>query len=134
MMSKYPKSRAAMQTKKGKDFWGDPYWTTLHSSAAAYKPSREGAFRNLVHSYTELLPCDDCMQKFKINIAKLPMDSYMRNNHDLFFWTYAIHDMVNLDHNHDNPHAPPKKSPPFPEVKQFYFSALAEECKTCKKI
>lgn len=69
-----------------------------------------------------------------MNLKKYPIDKYLCNNHDLFFWTYVLHDAVNQEHNHLKPDEPPKFSPPFDDVKDFYFKALSEECKACQTI
>lgn len=81
---------------------------------------------------SELLPCDYCCEHFKKNLKKFPPDNYLDNNHNAFFYGYLLHDLVNQDHNaHRNGQAK-KESPPFDEVKSFYFRAVGEECKDCK--
>ena len=124
--------KIAVPQKKGRGFWGPPHWTCIHSDAAAYKPEKAVAFKTLMYCLPELLPCEECCANLKKNLAKYPIDGYLRNNHDLFLWTYILHDAVNQEHNHMKPREPPKYSPPFEQVKQFYFKALAEECKACQ--
>jgi len=119
--------------KKGRAFWGPHYWTVIHSIAASYRPEKATAFMNFIHSLTFLLPCDQCRENLKANLAKYPPEPYLRNNNDLFFWTYLLHDAVNQEHNREKPTEPKKYSPPFENVKKFYYSALGEDCKACDK-
>lgn len=118
--------------KKGRAFWGPPFWNSIHSVAAAYKPERAEAFKRFVHSLPELLPCEECCKNLTENLKKYPVDGYLRNNHDLFLWSYILHDAVNQEHNHKKPREAPKFSPPFESVKLFYFKALSEDCKACQ--
>lgn len=117
--------------KRGRDFWGPSEWTALHAKAAAYKPEKAAAFKAYVHALAELLPCEECGKHFAENLKKYPVENYLRNNHDLFYWSYIIHDSVNQQHNIYKPKEPKKYSPPFDKVKQFYFKALGADCKVC---
>lgn len=119
-------------TKKGRSFWGPQFWSSIHSIAAVYRPEKEEAFMNFITSLTDLLPCDQCRENLKGNLVKYPPTNYLRNNHDLFFWTYLLHDAVNQEHNKHKPQEPKKYSPPFEDVKKFYYKALAEDCKACE--
>lgn len=61
------------------------------------------------------------------------MDKYLSNNHDLFYWTYILHDAVNQEHNKHAPKGTSMKySPPYDDVKARYFKALADYCAECK--
>jgi hypothetical protein len=124
----------AQKRIKGRDFWGPSFWKTIHCAAAAYKPESAHAFQCFVNSMTELLPCDECRGHLKENLIKYPVDNFLNNNHETFFWSYVLHDAVNQQHNHYKPNKPPKISPPFDTVKQYYFEALSEECKACQSI
>ena len=118
--------------KKGRAFWGPPFWVSIHSTAAAYKPEKAAAFKRFIQSLPELLPCEECCKNLAANLVKHPVDNYLRNNHDLFMWSYILHDAVNQEHNHRKPREPAKYSPPYDQVKMFYFKALSEECKECQ--
>ncbi len=118
--------------KNGKDFWGDSVWKAIHTFAAAYKPENELEFRAYIYSLTKLLPCESCREHLKRHLEKYPMDTYMRNNHDLFFWTYTLHHAVNESYNRDHPTSPHKRSPPYDVVKNMYWKALGETCSDCK--
>jgi hypothetical protein len=119
--------------KKGRKFWGDTIWGGLHIFAAAYKPEVSSSFKNYINAYPDLLPCPACGEHFRTNLKKYPPDKYMRNNHDLFFWTYVMHDLVNGQCNANmSPDEIKKQSPAFDDVKRYYFSGLGEECKVCQ--
>jgi len=101
--------------------------------AASYKPSTASSFKNYINSLPDLLPCPSCGDHLRKNLELHPPDKYMRNNHDLFFWTYVIHDIVNSQCNASmSPGDQKKQSPAFDDVKRYYFSGLGEECKVCQ--
>jgi hypothetical protein len=126
------------KTQKG--FWGRSVWRTLHSFAAAYTPDSANAFLNFVYdAISNLLPCDACRDNFKRKLEILPPHRYLGSNHDLFFWTYLIHDLANQDiskkYREDvsagrEPENTVKESPSFVDVKIKYFNAL-KGCRTC---
>ena len=109
---------------RGMAFAGPNIWATIHSEAVTYTPENAEAFRAFIYSQTSLLPCEKCRKHFKENLNNYPLDDYLDSNHNLFFWTYLIHDIVNKSLG--------KKSPPYDQVKRKYFDALASECKGCK--
>ena len=119
---------------KGRAFWGPPWWMTLHCAAATYKPEKKEAFKMLIQASTVLIPCDECCKHLKGNLERYPVDDYIKNNHDLFFWTYILHDAVNQAHNEHKKDSPPKISPTFEFIKSIYFTALGEECAGCTPI
>lgn len=121
-----------MEDKKGRDFWGGPCWRMIHSFAATYQPHKERAFRTFMKCLTELLPCEVCSAHLKQNLLTFPMDTYLTNNEQLFFWTYTLHDLVNKFHNQHSPNEIPKISPPYDQEKSKYFKALSQACDSCK--
>lgn len=122
-------------TKKGKGFWGDANWHTIHCNAAAYTPEKRDIFKQWITAHFSLLPCKECSSHAHANLKALPIDSFLDNNHDLFFWTYYLHDIVNQQCNSRmKPGQPHKKSPPFDEVKDYYFKGLnIKGCKSCQE-
>ena len=130
--------------RKGRDFWGPAVWKSLHIFAASYKPSAAASFKKFVEALPDLLPCPSCGVHLRKNLAEHPPDRYMRNNHELFFWTYVIHDRVNARCNAESEAesneattgrelvVKKKQSPSFDDVKRYYFSGLGEECKVCQ--
>lgn len=120
--------------KKGRDFWGPPEWASLHAKAAVFRPEKAQAFLAYIYALPDLIPCEECGNHLRENLKKLPPERYLGSNHDLFFWSYTLHDFVNQQHNKYKPHEPPKYSPPYDKVKQYYFSALGSDCKVCNSV
>lgn len=118
------------QNTKGKHFWGDPLWKTLHIFGATLRPENAHWFRQLLECYGELIPCESCKKNFKYKLEHFPPEVYLTNNHDAFFYTYLLHDLVNSSITNENPNAP-KISPKYDDIKSDYFSALSQECKGC---
>ena len=110
--------------KASKTFWGAPLWRTIHNLAASYTPEKKKEFKVFINSLTTLLPCEKCQQNLKKNLKKLKVDDYLDNNHQLFLWSYFLHDMVNKELG--------KKSPPYVDVKAFFFKSLGSDCISCK--
>lgn len=118
---------------KGRDFWGPPMWRALHSMAAAYTPNHKEAALTFVYiCLPNLLPCEVCREHLKKNLTEFPPDRYMADNHTFFFWTYALHDIVNQQVSSSLPIDRKKISPPFEVVKTEYFSALSSDCSVCR--
>lgn len=127
--------RATGTELKGKKFWGPPIWTTIHILAATLRPEDGEVFKVFLESLTRLLPCDICRQNLVYKLQTVPPDPYLTNNEDAFFYTYFLHDMVNESVSRDAMAAGKDKvreSPPYEDVKIFYFDALSQECEGCK--
>lgn len=117
---------------KGKEFVGPPTWSLIHSLAAAYDPSQSQAFKVFMNSMVTLFPCKECRKNLKKKLeVTIPMDNYLGSREDLFLWTYIIHDMVNQHINKYHPDKKQKTSPPYSQIRQFYFEKLGDECKEC---
>ena len=126
---------------EAKAFWGPSVWKTLHSFAAAYSPEDADAFLTFVYDVLpNLLPCEWCQINFKKKLAVLPPHPYLGSNHDLFFWTYIVHDLANkaiTEYVYDSikkgkkPDNTAKSSPPYVEVKMLYFTKM-KGCRGCK--
>ena len=119
-----------MASQSSKDFIGPPAWTVLHSFAAAYTPDQRQAFTRFVQSLGLLFPSPVCRKNLQKKLTVLPLEPYLGNRNDLFFWTYCIHDMVNQAITASDP-ATPKKSPPYDQVKSAYFQKMGEVCDDC---
>lgn len=117
--------------KKGKDFWGGPVWTTFHIFAATFKPKNKEAFLLFIKVIlAQLLPCEECKINLQKKLKKYPPENYMTNNHDAFFYSYLIHDLANIQISKQS--GKERISPPFDEVKAYYFGKLKDECKECQ--
>lgn len=123
--------RPVKRSRKGRDFWGPPVWANIHIFGATFRPDKAQAFRAYLFLLPDLLPCEICCEHLKKNLARFGVDNYLVDNHSAFLLTYLLHDSVNEQHNRHNPGKPPKKSPKFEDVKEFYFRSLDDECKQC---
>ena len=109
--------------KKGMEFVGPIKWASIHLTCASYTPDKCKQIKEWIKLEFDLLPCKECRSHAAEMLKKYPVEMYSANNEDLFFWSYIIHDEVNRRLG--------KKSPPYPEVKQYYFDALNTECTSC---
>jgi hypothetical protein len=132
MNSKNKNEREFAVTKKGKEFWCNPVWHTIHIFAATMRPGSSVAYKTfLTVCLPALLPCDVCCANLLKKFTAFPPDPYMGNNHDAFFYSYVLHDLVTEHINEEHPELPPKISPNFDDVKAYYFGSLSQECKDC---
>jgi hypothetical protein len=120
----YKEVRHYYSSEENKDEWEGAMWHTLHSFCATYKECQREDFKVFIRYFTEFLCCDKFRQKYQQCLEKAPIDPYLSNNSDLFFWSYLIHDLQNKEAN--------KVSPPYKDFRQYYFSALGNECPSCK--
>ena len=103
-------------------FWGPCFWRMIHAFAASYRPEVKSAFKQFIYSLPGVLPCKICQEHFLRTLTQIPLtDEYLRDSHNLFLWTYLLHDLVNKQLS--------KVSPPFEEIKAQYFNINI--CKTC---
>ncbi len=117
-------------TKKGKDFWGEPIWRTIDILTATFRPQNADHLKNFLWSLSYLLPCEECGAHFRELLTINPIDPYLTNNHDAFFYNYITHDEVNQSINEKDSSAH-KYSPSFSTYKSFIFESLSQECKGC---
>ena len=108
----------------GKEFWGPSVWKTIHSFAIAYTPDQKQQFKNYINSLQYILPCQACREHLKQNLKILKIDDYLSNNHQLFLWSYLLHDRVNRQLG--------KSSPPFEQIKIIYMNGMGPDCQSCK--
>lgn len=110
---------------RGAGFWGPPMWTAIHVLAVTLRTENAEDFKRFLELLVVLLPDQRSRDTMEWILLEYLPDAYLRNNHDAFFYTYMIHDLVNK-------RLRKPKSPPYENVKSFYFSALGEECNDCK--
>lgn len=109
-------------SNKGKKFWGEHWWAVLHSGTVSYNPKQPESYPYLIDAYKGLLPCPHCRDHFKQVLAQYPVEDYLGNSHQLLFWSYLVHDLVNKEQNMNKPANPQKISPPFKDVLSIYTS------------
>ena len=105
-------------------FWGPCFWRTIHAFAASYRPTPEvkAAFKQFVYSLTGIMPCKACREHYIHNLRQIPLtEEYLKDAHNLFLWSYLLHDLVNKQLG--------KVSPPFEDVKAQYFNE--QVCGSC---
>ena len=103
---------------------GPSKWAVLHGAAAAYKPEHRVQFKSLLYTFANSnFDAVDAKPTFLDLLKTYPVDDYLYNNHVLFLYVYILHDAINKKLG--------KTSPTFEDVRNYYFSALGEECKAC---
>lgn len=109
---------------------GKEAWRMIHGFAATYKPSRRAAFLDFLQVMGELFQSECYLQTLSI----YPPTLYLDNNHDAFFYTYLLHDLVNQDINQRSG-AIAKESPNYTSLKSRYFSILCgDQCHSCTNV
>ena len=120
-------SFSSVVEKYARGDWDKSWKFVLHSAAVAYVPDHANDYRLLVKSFGGLIPSPTTRVRFNQALEKCPVEPYLRNNHDLFFWSYLVGNMM-LGIQPEN-----GASPQYESVKRYYFSGLGEECKTCDR-
>ena len=79
--------------------WGPYFWGTLHIACLAAPPvlsdEHKTAFRNLIESFTLVLPCPACQMHFREVLQQFPLEESLNTGEDLFTWSVAVHNIVN---------------------------------------
>lgn len=125
-----PRKKDDQKECVGRCAWGPVVWDSLMIFATTYTPEKKSAILAYLNSLKHLLPCDFCRTHFEENITKiLPItDSDLKSNETLMAYIYRLHDLVNKQINAYNLahgiHAEPKKSPPYPEVRDYWIRKL----------
>ncbi len=104
--------------------WGPCYWRTIHAFSAAYRPLSEvkTAFKQFIYSLAGILPSQESRERYTRNLNQIPLtEEYLKDAHNLFLWSYLLHDLVNKQLG--------KVSPPFEEIKAQYFNKYV--CSSC---
>lgn len=123
-------SMGPKETCVGRCVWGPTIWDSLMIFATTYTPDKKQAFLAYVNSLKYLLPCDFCKVHFEENIRKrLPIvEADLVSNETLMVYVYKLHDLVNRQINAYNLahgiNAHPKKSPSYPEVRDYWVKKL----------
>lgn len=109
---------------KGALFWGRMFWRCIHILGATLKSKDAPYFILFLNILVHLLPNSSSQNNLQAFLSQNPVEPYLRNNHDAFLYTYMLHNFINNKRG--------KRSPPFMEIKTFYFTALGEECLQCR--
>lgn len=80
--------------------WGPLFWHTMHITALGYpqNPSyaHKRAAKEFFESFTQLLPCPQCREHYAKMLQAMPISPHLDRREDLFRWTVAIHNEVNV--------------------------------------
>ena len=106
------------------EFCGHAIWTIIHILAVTLRSENSKEYKRMLELLTVLLPNQDSRNSLRKFLDQYPIDPYLRNNNDAFFYSYMLHKIINQQIG--------KQSPPYEVVKNFYFSSLGEECNDCK--
>lgn len=134
--------------REWKNLWGKAWWKVIHCLGATFKPTKEHAqkFTEFLNLLCDIMPCQISCSYFRKALIDYPVAPYLLNNHDAFFYTYILHNVINEKINEDidkmngytlvnGIHIKTikfyKKSPNYDEVKSYYFRALVGGCKDC---
>ena len=112
--------------RAGPDFWGPSMWATFYILSATLVPANSSYFKEFVEVIVELIPDIHSKRILKNFLEKHAIESYLRSNHDAFFYIYTLHNNSGVGQIKEN------MSHPYISIKSFYFSKLGEECKGCK--
>ena len=104
------------------EHWDTAWKFVLHTAAVVYTPEKADDYILLVKSFKGLIPSITSRVRFNQALEKVPVEPYSRNNHDVFFWSYVIANMVK-----------PSSMLPYADTKRYYFAGLDEECETCNR-
>ena len=100
--------------------WGPSFWYVIHTSALYYNTEDKAGFKNFINSLVYTLPCKKCRLHLSENLTKLPLDDYLKDNEQMFLWTYLLHDMVNKQLKKVYGCNGNYSSPPFQEMYEKY--------------
>lgn len=104
-------------------YWEPNFWQMFHAMSASFNPDTAEKYKQFVFSLPGLLP-DNYGQIFLHAIRTLPLsDEYLKSNHNLFLWSYQIHNIVNRSTGQTIKN--------YEEFKKDYFNNKV--CKSCKK-
>lgn len=106
-------------------FVGAAQWLALHSYATTYTdtPENRRAAKQYIDAIAILFPCERCRGHFNATLKKWPIENYLDNNSRFFLWTWIAHDQATISKG--------EVSPPYNEVKRFYFESLLGGCDKC---
>ena len=83
--------------------WGPIFWMTIHITALGYSEKPTYAEKRAAKEFFEglqfLLPCAVCREHYREHLTAKPVTPFLDNRRDLFSWTVALHNAVNVKLN-----------------------------------
>jgi len=79
--------------------WGPHVWRTIHYIALGYPDNADSmAYKEFFLNLWKVIPCLKCSINYKRHLDELPpIDQYLGSKDDLFKWTVALHNIVNME-------------------------------------
>lgn len=91
-------------------------WPCIHIIGSTFDiTSNKEAFKCFFYSLANLLPDENARLYMYQFIKEYPIDNYLQTNARAFYWTYLLHEFINVQLNK-------KKKLTFEEVKELYNS------------
>lgn len=103
------------------DEWGRLVWEAVHSLAMGYKSQTSSYFMVALECIAVLMPTFN--REFSTLLRQNPVEPYLTNNEDLFFYTYVIHSLANERSG--------TSKVSFSYIKTRYFNAMFK-CESCE--
>ncbi len=110
--------------KKGKSYWGPIVWKVIHILPISLEMKNMVHYKRFLEILGILLPDIESRKNVNDFLKKYPIDKYLRNSNDLFYYTYIFHYMTNEMLGKNNPY--------YPKVKYYYYTSMGEYCSDCR--
>ena len=85
------------------EIWGSGAWTFLHTITLNYpeNPSEDDKqnHKEFFNNLKNVIPCPNCMEHYKLNLQKFPIDVHLESKEKLVKWLINIHNEVNIKNN-----------------------------------
>lgn len=82
--------------------WGPHLWRSIHYIALGFPDEADelvrANYKEFYVNFWKMLPCLKCSVNYKRHLKELPsIDLFLGSRDDLFAWTVALHNTVNLE-------------------------------------
>lgn len=101
------------------------FWHNIHIFATTLKYEDGNYYKDMIITLCTLFPNVNGFTSSILDFLKHhPIEPYLRNNKDAFTYSYMLHDHIAQKFK--------QQIQSYENVKNFYFSALGEECNDCR--
>lgn len=79
--------------------WSHPTWKMIHFYGANYNPEDPDyaiSYKAFISCLQYLVPCKNCREHLRANLADHPIDQFFASAEDLFTWGYILHQTVSV--------------------------------------
>lgn len=82
--------------------WGPHLWKSIHYIALGYPdnpdPELRTTYKDFYVNLWRVVPCLKCAINYRRHLTELPpIDEFLGSKEDLFKWTVALHNLVNVE-------------------------------------